>query len=230
MKLIMNADDLGYTLGNTYGIIEAYQKGIVRSTTAMCNEPYIEKGAELVKDCPDLGIGIHLNLSSGRPLSENKTLTDENGFFFKNKIVKEREFDPEEVYREWKAQFDRFVTLFGRLPTHIDSHHHVHTFNEMLTGTARRIADEYGLEMRNYGPYKFISTFYRDTVTEEYLFRVLEEHKDEDIEIMCHPGYCDLELYRRSSYSLDRVRELDLLTRDSVKQYLADHHIESGHY
>ncbi len=230
MKLIMNADDLGYTLGNTYGIIEAYQKGIVRSTTAMCNEPYIEKAAELVRDCPGLGVGVHLNLSSGRPLTENKTLHGEDGFFFKNKEVKVRPFDSEEIYNEWKAQIERFIKLFGHLPTHIDSHHHVHTFTAQLTGIAKQLGQEYGLELRNYGPYRFISSFYKETVTEEYLFSLLEEHKDEDIEIMCHPGYVDLELYRRSSYSLYRVKELDLLTRESVKQYLKDHDIESGHY
>ncbi len=230
MKLIMNADDLGYTLANTYGIIEAYKNGIVRSTTAMCNEPYIEKAAELVRDCPDLGIGVHLNLSSGRPLTENSTLHDEEGFFFKNREVKVRVFDSEEIYREWKAQIERFITLFGHVPTHIDSHHHVHTFTDQLTSVAKQLGKEYGLELRNYGPYRFISTFYRNNVTEEYLINILEEHKDEDIEIMCHPGYCDLELYRRSSYSLNRVVELDLLTRESVKKYLAENGIVSGHY
>jgi predicted glycoside hydrolase/deacetylase ChbG (UPF0249 family) len=230
MKLIMNADDLGYTLGNTYGIIDAYRNGIVRSTTAMCNENYIEKAAELVKDCPDLGVGVHLVLSSGRPLTENKTLADENGFFYKNKEVRVREFDSDELYREWKAQIERFIELFGRMPTHIDSHHHVHTFTDQLTGIAKQLGKEYGLELRNYGSYKFISGFYGETATEECLFRILEEHQNEDIEIMCHPGYCDRDLYTRSSYSLDRVREAELLCRDSVKQYLKDHHIVSGHY
>ncbi|MCR5450478.1 MAG: chitin disaccharide deacetylase [Erysipelotrichaceae bacterium] len=230
MKLIMNADDLGYTLGNTYGIIDAYKNGIVRSTTAMCNENYIEKAAELVKDCPDLGVGVHLVLSSGRPLTENRTLTDENGVFFKSGEVKVHEFDSEEIYREWKAQIERFIVLFGRMPTHIDSHHHVHTFTDQLTGIAKQLGKEYGLELRKYGPYRFVSEFYRETVTEECLFGILEKYRDEDIEIMCHPGYCDRDLYTRSSYALDRVREVELLCRDSVKQYLKDHNIESCHY
>ncbi|MBR3357168.1 MAG: chitin disaccharide deacetylase [Solobacterium sp.] len=230
MKLIMNADDLGYTPGNTYGIIEAYKKGIVRSTTAMCNEPFIEKAAELVKDCPDLGVGVHLNLTSGRPLTKNRTLQNENGCFFRNGEIKARVFDSGEIYTEWKAQIERFIEVFGCLPTHIDSHHHVHTFTEQLTGIAKQLGREYGLELRNYGQYRFVSSFYQETVSEENLFAILEQYKDEDIEIMCHPGYCDLELYRRSSYSLNRVRELDILTRDSVKQYLKDHGIVSGHY
>ena len=35
MKLVINADDFGYTRGNTEGILEGYRKGIVRSTTAL---------------------------------------------------------------------------------------------------------------------------------------------------------------------------------------------------
>ena len=47
MKLIINGDDLGYTLANTYGIIEAYNNGILRSTTALTNSKYINEASEL---------------------------------------------------------------------------------------------------------------------------------------------------------------------------------------
>ncbi len=36
------------------------------------------------------------------------------------------ELQLDEIQEELQRQFARFVTLFGRPPTHIDSHHHVH--------------------------------------------------------------------------------------------------------
>lgn len=58
----------------------------------------------------------------------------------------------------------------------------------------------------------------------------MQEHLDEDIELMCHPGYCDLDLYRASSYNLDRVRELDALCDPAVIAFAEEHSIELTHY
>jgi predicted glycoside hydrolase/deacetylase ChbG (UPF0249 family) len=62
------------------------------------------------------------------------------------------------------------------------------------------------------------------------LIAALEEHKDQDLEIMCHPGWCDLELYRKSSYAAGRVQELDVLCSEEVKNYVAENGIELCHY
>ena len=60
--------------------------------------------------------------------------------------------------------------------------------------------------------------------------RLLEENKGRDIEIMTHPGYCDLELYRESSYSTQRVQELDALCSQEVMDYVKENGIELTHY
>ncbi len=230
MKLVMNGDDLGYTLANTLGIIEAYRNGIVRSTTAMVNMPYIEDGVRLARECPDLGVGVHLVLTAGRSLTGNRTLSDENGNFFRQSVLRQKEVDQEEVYAEWKAQIERFIELFGRKPTHIDSHHNVHYTMEQLRPAAERLGQEYGLELRYFGKYKLVNGFYEEGSTKENLMKILSEHLNEDIEIMCHPGYCDLELYRKSAYALQRVKELDILCSDELKQFVQDHQIELAHY
>lgn len=43
MKLIINADDFGLSKGINKGIIEAYQAGLISSTTIMINMPYAEE-------------------------------------------------------------------------------------------------------------------------------------------------------------------------------------------
>ena len=42
MRVIVNGDDLGYTMGVTRGILAGYNEGILRSTTALMNAQYIE--------------------------------------------------------------------------------------------------------------------------------------------------------------------------------------------
>ncbi len=231
MKLIINGDDLGYTLANTYGIIEAYKNGILRSTTALTNSKYIREAAEAVKDCKNLGIGVHLTLTLGKPLTENRTLTASDGNFYPGPVnVWKNGPDYDEIYNEWKAQIERFIEVFGQRPTHLDSHHSVHDRTPQALEVSRRLAEEYDLPLRRYSDYEFIREFNGDKATREDLIRILTENMGKDLEIMCHPGYCDLELYRNSSYSLNRLAELDVLCSDEVKQFIADNNIELVHY
>ena len=71
-----------------------------------------------------------------------------------------------------------------------------------ILDVTRGLAREYGLEMRRYGRFAYVSGFFGPTATAETLISIMQEHLDEDIELMCHPGYCDLDLYRASSYNL----------------------------
>ena len=105
MKLIINGDDLGYTMANTLGIIEAYEHGILRSTMALMNSKYISEAKNLTERCNGLGIGVHLTLTLGEALTRSRTLTDENGNFFKGPVaVFKNDPDYDEIYLEWKAQ------------------------------------------------------------------------------------------------------------------------------
>lgn len=230
MKLIINADDFGYTRANTEGIIEACKKGIVRSTTALCNMPYLEYGKKLAQECPELGIGVHLTLTLGKSLTGIKSFTDENGGFLSRKEIYSKELKEDEVYAEWKAQIERFIQVFGHLPTHLDSHHSVHDFNEKQKRIALDLAHEYGLPLRRYSDYTYVGGFYGATATRADLIDLLESHRSENIEIMTHPGYCDLNLYRDSSYNVQRVIELDVLTSKEVLAYIEEKKIELVHY
>ena len=68
-RLIVNADDYGHSPGICLGIREAHLQGIVTSTSAMMNRPLT--AAELTvaaRACPNLGIGVHLVLTTGKPV------------------------------------------------------------------------------------------------------------------------------------------------------------------
>ena len=225
MKLIINADDFGYTKANTEGILEGYRKGIIRSTTALCNMPWLEYGRDLAKDCPGLGIGVHLTLTLGRSLTGVKSFTDAQGNFLSKKDIGSASLDMKEVYDEWKAQIERYIQVFGHIPTHLDSHHSVHDLNENHRAVALKLGEEYQT-----GPYEFIPGFYGSAATKEHFLEILHENREKDIEIMTHPGFCDLELYRASSYSTQRVHELDVLCSQEVLEYVEKHQIQLTHY
>ncbi len=167
MKLVVNADDFGLTYGVNAGIIDALKRGILRSTTAMCNMPAIENAAMLAKANPDLGVGIHLVLTAGRPLvAGHKTLVDENGNFLKNAVLMKKSVDIEEVYTEYVAQMERFIQLFGCKPTHIDGHHHTQALPQTVEAS-KRLAKTYGIEyIRAVTPgVDFVYDFYADQVS-----------------------------------------------------------------
>ncbi len=230
MRLVVNGDDLGYTKANTLGIVEAYRSGILRSTTALANGDSIEYAAACVEGCDGLGVGVHLTLTLGAPLTDGSSLVTAAGQFPSRRELDAAALDMDEVRVEWRAQIERFREVFGRMPTHIDSHHSVHDLTDDLLAVSRGLAEEYGLELRRYGSFEFVCGFFGPTATPDALLELLRAHEGRDIEIMAHPGYCDLELYRRSSYNVDRVRELAVLCDASVLAYVEDHGIELVHY
>jgi predicted glycoside hydrolase/deacetylase ChbG (UPF0249 family) len=133
-SLIVNADDLGWTQGVNRGIAEAHQNGIVTSTSLLANGEAFEGGVEVARELPQLGIGVHLNLSDGKPTAtpeKVKSLLGEDGHFVGGpeslllRIIARR-LNLHEVELEWDAQI-RKLQSFGIQLTHLDGHKHVQT-------------------------------------------------------------------------------------------------------
>ena len=143
-QLIVNADDFGMTQANTIGILVGHSQGIITSTTCMMNMPYAEFALKEAKKFPQLGVGVHLVLTVGRPLVEGaQSYTDQNGDFIRPKDYPDGKphANQDELYREWKAQIEKFIEIAGHKPTHIDSHHHVHLLPWHLDVTKRLALD-----------------------------------------------------------------------------------------
>ena len=232
-KLIVNADDFGISEGGTIGTLLAHKNGILTSTTCMMNMPYIEKALKLAADYPDLGLGIHFVLTVGRPLVEGaKSFVDENGNFKRpSAYPNDVHGDEEEVYTEWKAQMEKFIALTGHKPSHIDSHHHVHLLPWHKDVTIR-LAKEYDLPIRQreqiIDTYEYVpvtESFYNKGVTYENLIELLSGD-GEYLELMTHTALLDQRLYDMSSYNLQRMKELEIITSDKIKNFIKDNHIE----
>ncbi len=132
-RLIVNADDFGLCASVNRGILEAHRNGIVTSATLLANAPGFQDAVALARETPTLGVGVHLNLTRGRPLSppaEVPSLVRQDGAFAYGPwglpwaIVRGR-MALRDVRREWAAQVAR-VRGAGIAPTHLDSEKHVH--------------------------------------------------------------------------------------------------------
>lgn len=146
-RLIVNADDFGLSPAVTGGILEAHQSGIVTSTTMLVNFPTADAAAAQALAAPRLGVGVHLNVTSGQPVlrpEEVPSLVGPSGRFRRDFYSLRYRIDADELRREWRAQIERFLSL-GLKPTHIDSHHHVHHLPPFLLVTTE-LAQEYGIQ------------------------------------------------------------------------------------
>lgn len=153
-QLIINSDDYGRTPEISRGIREAHLRGVVTSTTCMMNIPSTaEDVAVALKETPALGLGVHLVLTMGSPLSTPETvssITDEQGNFFKYGALVEQfpSVNIAEVKKEWRAQIEAFIRAAGRKPTHLDSHHHSSYFSPELFHGMLELAKEYDCAIR----------------------------------------------------------------------------------
>jgi predicted glycoside hydrolase/deacetylase ChbG (UPF0249 family) len=129
-QLIVNADDFARDPEVNRGILSAHHQGIVTTTTVLINMPgAVQAVREAAHSAPDLGIGLHLNLTLGTPcspISDIGELVDEEGLFHKiDYWHKNHQSLPiHRVETEWRAQIDKFIST-GIKVDHLDSHHHI---------------------------------------------------------------------------------------------------------
>ena len=157
-KLIINADDFGFTSGVNRGIKKAISEGIVTSVSVMPNMPLAAEIKEISRQFPQISIGIHLNLTKGwplLPLEKVSSLVDEEGYFLNRPAKLMAKADLKELEAEIRAQFD-FLIACGVEISHLDSHHHLHYHPQVLP-LAVQIAAEYGIKAVRYPDERFFT-------------------------------------------------------------------------
>src|SRR5262249_9461028 len=144
------ADDFGLSPAVNHGILEAHRQGPVTSTSLMANLPAAAAAVELWREAPALGLGLHLNLTAGRPLTSPerlRALVDRSGHFWVlgQFLLRLRAgtIQRSELERELSAQIEHALAL-GARPDHIDGHHHIQV-HPRLAPLVLRLARTYGL-------------------------------------------------------------------------------------
>jgi chitin disaccharide deacetylase len=190
-RLVVNADDLGWTSGVNAGIAEARRAGILTSASLMAVRPRAAEGAGAAAEL-GLDLGLHVDLArwarrvEGRPVYELP--------------------DGREVRAEVERQLRAFSRLVGADPTHLDSHHHVHRDEPAAGAVLRELGSRLGIPVRWQGRVRAVELL---DPSVEGLLQIVRSLGAGVTELVCHPGYVDAEL--ESSYREERAAEVEAL-------------------
>ncbi|HTX52799.1 MAG TPA: ChbG/HpnK family deacetylase [Candidatus Baltobacteraceae bacterium] len=246
-RLIVNADDFNLTPGVTRGILDGHRYGIITSTTVMVNLPGLEHSRDLAVDgAPDLGLGLHLNFTLGAPVLPPPavpSLVDTAGRFHRDRDRLGTAGNPNEIRAEAAAQVVRFRSVFGRPPTHLDTHYHMHRLEPVfavlldlaaeLQVPVRALSPEMAATIRERG-LAAVDRAVGDVAADAYwtadnLIALIETLGSGVTELMCHPGYVDTGL-AISSYREQREDELRALCDPELKYALRRAGVALIHY
>jgi len=139
-RLIVNADDFGFTHDVNAGIVEAHRKGILTATTLMANGDAFDDAVALARENPGLDIGCHLVLVQGNSVAEPGRELPRTVGELVGELMRRR-FDP---YEEAVAQVRKLVAA-GIQPSHIDTHKHTHLLPPVLRAVAK-VAREFRIQ------------------------------------------------------------------------------------
>src|SRR5215813_4743172 len=150
-RLIVNADDFGLTAGVNRAVIEGHTRGVITSATLMANMPAFDAAVRLAKDHPSLGVGLHINITQGRPVADasrvGSLINDRGEFWGTSMAVFKRllagRLKIEEVVIELRAQIEKALNA-GLRPTHVDSHKHTHALPQICEAIISTVKD-YGI-------------------------------------------------------------------------------------
>lgn len=252
MKLLVQSDDYGITRAAALGALHGIRNGIVRNTGLFANMPWAEEVTEWIRPyLGDIAFGIDLNASTGPsvlPHEQVPTLTHENGMFLGSKENRSLDTDEndhdhladhyDELYAEFDAQIREFIRIVGKLPDYIHNHAYGTKTTEKVTMDLVR---KYGLPDST--TLNKITETNMFTAMGWYVFGGPEAQLGEDLKsylledkagflkkdigyLITHCGYCDAELFGLSSFNTCRVKDLEALTSEEVRQWVKDNNIE----
>jgi len=150
--LILHSDDFGLNREVNRAIIEVAQKGCLGSASLMTNGLAAEEALEQARDCKGLGVGLHLNIVRGRPLSNPEdvpSLVDDDGLFL-NSVARimtrsvRGKLAAAEVEAEYRRQIE-FMLERNFVPTHLDGEKHSHILIPEAALAVRKLSAEFNI-------------------------------------------------------------------------------------
>ncbi len=133
LNIVINADDLGYSGPVNRAILHCFRQGLIQSASLMTGMPATSEAIAMFKDSGfGSSLGVHVNLTEGRPVTDFniRKFLNEDGTWNKEVTTKSLLFlgkrSRDAFYKEISAQI-RIAEDAGLIPSHINSHHHVHT-------------------------------------------------------------------------------------------------------
>jgi predicted glycoside hydrolase/deacetylase ChbG (UPF0249 family) len=213
--IIINADDWGRSRAETDAALNCFTAGRISSVTAMVFMEDSARAAELAKETA-IDVGLHLNL--GESFSRNdvpqqlRVRHERIVKFLRGGRYHQLLYHPllRQAFREvYDAQAAEFERLYGKPPSHIDGHRHLHLCsNVLLDGiipSGQRVRRSFSFWPGEKGAFnrayrRFVdwklSRKYRLTdyffalsqyLQHERLIRISHLARDASVELMTHP-------------------------------------------
>jgi predicted glycoside hydrolase/deacetylase ChbG (UPF0249 family) len=146
--LIVNADDFGLDAADTDAILECFRSGAISSTTALVWMRDSDRAADLARG-EGIPTGLHLNLIEPYTAAEvpDRVAATQRRVLERLSAsgIRGQLYHPgwaQDFGRCIGDQLSRFHELYGRPPTHVDGHRHMHlVLNALLSrslGPVRR--------------------------------------------------------------------------------------------
>lgn len=140
-KFILNADDFGMSKAFNKAVLDGYNQGFLTSASICANGETFEAAVnEIIPECPNLGIGVHLNIIEGNSLKNNQKF---NNGYLKLIYLANNSWFLEHVEEEFRLQIEK-VLKYTKVD-HLDSHVHVHAIPHIFEITCK-LAKEYGIK------------------------------------------------------------------------------------
>ena len=146
-RFILNADDFGMTEAYNKAVLEAYSKGLLKSASICANGDAFDQAVnEIIPQCEDLSVGVHLNIIEGKSLTESRLLTGENGKFNNGYVSIMKKSLSEEFLHDTESEFRAQIEKIQSKTKvdHIDSHVHTHAIPNIFKLVVR-LAKEYNI-------------------------------------------------------------------------------------
>ena len=145
-RLIVNADDFGYTRGVNRAILEACRNGVVTSTSLLANGAAFGDAVVAALSEPRLDVGCHLNFVEGKPICPPERIphlvgpVGRDGRFLAAWQLAARltlrRVPESEIEQEAGAQIEKLLQA-GLRVSHVDTHKHTHTHPAVARAIAR---------------------------------------------------------------------------------------------
>lgn len=229
-QVIVTADDFGLSLGVAKGIIKALKEGIVTETCAITNSPDFKESAALALESGISKMGVHLNATVLKPLTESENLAailNEKGAFHKVWLKNDVTDEMVDALRvEFKAQIETLLATGLKL-SHINSHHGLGMFSPKLWQLLQELAHDNQVPLRNemslLDEKDDACMVLHMTDPLASIINRLEKAQGDVIELCCHPGYADETLAAVTSLTQEREADLSWVISLEVKQAFAEH-------
>lgn len=243
-RILIRADDLGWTEAINYGIAKSVTDGVIRSVGLMPNMPAAKHGLDLLKGV-DVCIGQHTNICAGRPVTDPAripSICTESGELKPSRTYREAAKRGEdfvvldEVILEIEAQYRRFVELVGEKPHYFEGHAVASpNFFKGLEIVAEQHRLPYlafsmdePVRFRSKSLYISMDSMMPDYDPFESLKKAaLADYGDDGCAMfVCHPGYLDDEILRTSSLTIPRTQEVAMSVAPETRRWLEENEIQ----